>query len=315
MTHDVFVTGATGVLGRRAVPALVSAGHRVTAVARGAEKEDQLRAAGASPITVDLFDPTAVRAAVEGHDVVCHLATHIPPTTRAWRAAAWATNDRLRREASRHLVDAALATGAERYVQESITFSYADGGDAWLDEGSPLAPNPVVASSLEAGAQADRFTAAGGTGVVLRFGLFYGPDSHHTTDTVAGVRRRFPHFPLGRPGSWISSVHLDDTGTAVAAALMAPPGAWNVVDDEPVTRRHYLESLSAAMGRGPVPYPGAVLARVAGRRAEVLARSQRVSNRRFRAATGWAPKVASVDQGWPLVVAALEREERSCAAG
>lgn len=315
MTHDVFLTGATGVLGRRAVPALLAAGHRVTAVARGPEKEAQLRAAGASPVAVDLFDPAAVRAAVDGHGVVCHLATHIPPTTRAWRASAWATNDRLRREASRHLVDAALSTGAERCVQESITFCYADGGDAWLDEDAPIAANPVVASTLDAADQAARFTDAGGTGVVLRFGLFYGPDSHHTTDTIAGVRRRFPHYPLGRPDSWLSSLHLDDAGTAVASALVAAPGAWNVVDDEPVTRRHYLDALAAAMGMGPVRYPGAVLARVAGRRADVLARSQRVSSRRFREATGWAPAVASVDQGWPLVVAALEGEERSCAAG
>lgn len=313
MTHDIFLTGATGVLGRRAVPALVAAGHRVSAVARGPEKEAQLRSAGASPVAVDLFDPAAVRAAVKGHDVVCHLATHIPPTARAWRASAWATNDRLRREASRHLVDAALATGAERYVQESITFAYADGGDTWLDEDAPIAPNPVVASALDAAGHATRFSEAGGTGVVLRFGLFYGPDSHHTTDTIAGVRRRFPHFPLGRPDTWLSSLHLDDAGTAVAAALLAPAGAWNVVDDEPVTRRHYLDSLAAALGAAPVRYPGAVLARLAGRRTDVLARSQRVSNRRFREATGWAPAVVSVDQGWPLVVAALE--EPSCAAG
>lgn len=292
-------------LGRRAVPALVAAGHRVTAVARSPEKEAQLRAAGATPVTVDLFDPAAVRAAVDGHDVVCHLATHIPPTTQAWRASAWATNDRLRREASRHLVDAALATGVERYVQESVTFAYADGGDAWLDEDAPLAPNPVVASTLDAAAQAARFTDAGGTGVVLRFGLLYGPDAHHTIDTIAGVRRRFPHFPLGPPRSWLSSLHLDDAGPAVAAALVTPAGAWNVVDDEPVTRRQYLDALAGAIGAGPVRYPGAVLARVAGRRAEVLARSQRVSNRRLQQATGWAPTVTSVDQGWPLVVAAV----------
>jgi nucleoside-diphosphate-sugar epimerase len=170
-----------------------------------------------------------------------------------------------------------------------------------------------VASALDAAGHATRFNEAGGTGVVLRFGLFYGPDSHHTTDTIAGVRRRFPHFPLGRPDTWLSSLHLDDAGTAVAAALLAPAGAWNVVDDEPVTRRHYLDSLAAALGAAPVRYPGAVLARLAGRRADVLARSQRVSNRRFREATGWAPMVSSVDHGWPLVVAALE--EPSCAAG
>ena len=57
-----------------------------------------------------LLHPTGGVARVAGHDVVCNLATRIPPTAHAARSAAWADNDRIRREASRHLVDGALAT-------------------------------------------------------------------------------------------------------------------------------------------------------------------------------------------------------------
>src|SRR5688572_15245811 len=99
-----FVAGATGVVGRRAVERLVAAGHDVTAVARTAEKADLVRALGARPVTVDLFDRDALVAAVAGHDVVVNLATHIPAFSQAALPGAWKENDRIRGEASRNLV-------------------------------------------------------------------------------------------------------------------------------------------------------------------------------------------------------------------
>lgn len=174
----VFVTGATGAVGRPAVRQLVAAGHEVTAVARTDAKATEVERAGARARRVDLFDAADVRQAVAGHDAVVNLATHIPPLSRMGRRSAWAINDRLRSEASAHLVDAALATGAARFVQESIAFLYADGVDRWLDaESAPIEPFPIGRSALAAEAQAARFTAEGGAGVVLRFGQFYGPAS------------------------------------------------------------------------------------------------------------------------------------------
>src|SRR5436309_6436301 len=165
----VFVAGGTGVLGRRAVPSLVQAGHDVTAAARGEEKAALVRAMGAHPVRVDLFDAAAVKEAVRGHEVVVNLATHIPPMSQMTRTSAWAENDRIRREVSRNLVDAALDAGAARYVQESIAFMYADGGDSWLDEDSPVDAPAYVHSAVAAEAQARRFTEQGRTGLALGF--------------------------------------------------------------------------------------------------------------------------------------------------
>src|SRR5712671_5919875 len=129
----VFVAGATGVLGRRAVAALVAAGHDVTGVARSPAKADLVGALGATPVEASLFDPDALRAAVAGHDAVCNLATHIPPPARAANPRAWEENTRIRTEGSGNLVDSALAAGATVYVQESIAFLYGDHGDAVID--------------------------------------------------------------------------------------------------------------------------------------------------------------------------------------
>src|SRR5206468_6299102 len=128
------------------------------------------------------------KEAVRGHDAVVNLATHIPPMSQMTRISAWAENDRIRREVSRNLVDAALEGGAARYVQESIAFMYADGGDAWLDEDSPVDAPSYVHSAVEAEAQARRFTEQGRTGVALRFGGFYCTDSEQSRVMVGAAR-------------------------------------------------------------------------------------------------------------------------------
>jgi len=301
VTVRVFVAGATGVLGVRAVPLLLHAGHRVTAIARTPEKAATLRAAGAEPVTVGLFDPAGLRKAVDGHDVVVNLATHIPDLARAARSSAWGENDRVRTEGSRNLVDAAVAAGALHYLQESISFFYADGGSAWLDETSPFDVPSFAAAVHEAEAQALRFTELGGIGVVLRFGWFYGVGASHTASQLKLARRGISPFP-GEQGGYQTFVHLDDAATAVVAAFEAPAGVYNVTEDEPASRRDLAAAVASALGRRPGrAVPG--VAKLGGAKTAYLARSTWVSNRRFREATGWSPSYPDPVLGWEQVVA------------
>ena len=299
----VFVAGATGVLGRRAVAQLVAVGHDVTGVARTPAKAALLRRLGATPVTVDLFDPAALKDAVAGHDAVLNLATHIPPMTKAAMPGAWSENDRIRTEASRNLVDGALAAGATRYVQESICFPYTDRGAEWIDEDTPLDLPSFARSTSDAEAQAARFTDSGGTGVVLRFGQFHAAESAHTIDMLRAARARLsPSF--GDPEGYVPTIHADDAASAVVAALGAPAGVYNVVDDEPVSRREHGRSLARALGVKPPRHLPAAAAKVGGSKTALLARSQRVSNAKFKQATGWAPEYPSVREAWSEIVAA-----------
>ncbi len=144
----IFLTGATGVIGRRVVPDMIAAGHDVTAQARSDGKAELLRAMGARTARLDLLDAPAVRKAVRGHDAVVNLATHIPSTSVAmvlpW---AWRENDRLRRDASAILAEAAAAAGAARFVQESFAPTYPDSGDRWIDEDVPIRPSRTTSPS------------------------------------------------------------------------------------------------------------------------------------------------------------------------
>jgi nucleoside-diphosphate-sugar epimerase len=299
----VFVAGATGVLGRRTVTKLVGAGHAVSALARTDGRAVLLRSLGASPVIAELFDPEAMRRAVAGQDVVCNLATHIPPVSKAARPQAWAENDRIRTEGSHNLVEAALAGGVQRYVQESIAFLYRDGGDRWLDESAPIEPAGGLRSAPVAEANAGRVTAAGGSAVILRFAAFYGPDSDSILAMIRLARRR---IALGAgPNRYMSSITTDDAAGAVMSALAAPAGLYNIGDDEPVTCREFFAALSGALGVGPPFIAPAGLVKMGGAAVAAVTRSQRVSARAFADATGWKPVYPSVREGWPMVVSGV----------
>jgi nucleoside-diphosphate-sugar epimerase len=292
----VFVAGATGVVGRRAVPRLVAAGHVVTALSRSEEKDEALRAAGAEPVRSDLFDPDALVRAVAGHDAVVNLATKIPAPSRAASPSAWAENTRLRSVASRNLVDAAIASGVGRVVQESICFIYADRGDEWIDEDVPIDSPAVGAPVAAAESQAQRFTDSGSAAVVLRFGQFYAPESAHTRFMCRLARLRLPAMPGPRP-AFAPTLSAEDAGDAVVAALGAPAGTYNVADDEPLTREAFNRAVADTLGVKPPLVTLSALLRLNKATAFYL-RSQRVSNRRFVEATGWKPHYADARQGW-----------------
>lgn len=288
----VFVSGATGVIGRRVVPLLVARGDAVTAVARSPEKRVGLERAGAAPVLLDLFNPRQVAEQVRGHDAVINLATHIPPASRTFLPGAWRENDRVRREVSTNLASACDEHGVGRMIQESFAPIYADRGSEWIDENAPLRPARYNRSALDAEAAAARVS-----GVVLRFAYFYGPDSDFAHSFIKSVRKGRAQL-LGEPGAYWSMVSHDDAASAVVAALAVPPGIYNVVGDEPLTRRALADGLAAALG---VPSPKLMprwLKYVTGSLGELLSRSQRISNRKLKRASAWAPR-------WKNAVAGL----------
>ena len=302
----VFLTGATGVAGRATVPALLAAGHDVRAVSRRPEASAVLEAAGAEPVAVDLFDAAAVAAAVVGSEAVVHLATNVPEMSKAARPKGWELHNRLRTEATVNLVAAARATGAARFVKESITFVYRDGGDRWLDEAAPLlADLGLLAPTIEGERLALDFAADAGTTAVLRFGLFYGGAGNRGTDENLRLARWRRSQVSGDAGNYMSSIHCDDVATAVVASLAVPTGVYNVTDDEPLTRGDYLAAFGAAFGmKSPKPTPARLVKLLGGASAEGLLASQRVSNRKFRDTSGWAPTYADARTGWAAVAAA-----------
>lgn len=295
----ILVTGGTGVIGRRLVPQLLAEGHQVTAVGRSPDRLAQLARIGATIATVDPFDRDAVTRAVRGHATIINLATHIPgPGMRAFIPGAWSENDRMRREGSAILADAVIATGAERFIQESFALIYPDSGSRWVDETVTPRPAKYNRTSMDAEASAQRVTAAGRAGIALRFALFYGgSEDCYTRDVLRYARRGW--LPLfGKPDGYVPTVTHDDAARAVAAALVAPAGVYNVVDDEPLTRRALAQALGEILSVPPPKLPPKWMASLAGSLGEALGRSVRLSNEALRTKTAWQPACRNAREGW-----------------
>jgi nucleoside-diphosphate-sugar epimerase len=147
-------------------------------------------------------------------DGVLHLATRIRSLEQVSDPDAWRENDRLRADASRILVDAAIAAGAAVYIQPTVTFVYPPDGPA--SEDTPVRKVlPILRSALVAEQQTERFAHAGGRGVVLRFGLLDGPGTWYDQ-------------PMGDFGA---TLHISDAGRALLGALSLPSGIYNVCRD------------------------------------------------------------------------------------
>ena len=207
----LLVTGATGVLGRALRPLAEAAGHDV---ATPTHEE------------LDLFDSSSVAAAVADVDGVVHLATRIRSLEQFSDPDAWRENDRLRADASRILVEAAIATGAAVYVQPTVAFVYP--ADGPVSEDTPVREvAPILRSALAAEQETERFARAGGRGVVLRMGLLDGPG----TDD------------FGALAEFGATLHVADAGSALLEALALPSGIYNVCrDGERVSNERFMRA-------------------------------------------------------------------------
>jgi nucleoside-diphosphate-sugar epimerase len=304
----VFVAGASGVIGRPLVQMLHRAGHAVRGMTRSPERAEALRAMGVEAVICDALDAGALRSAVveAKPDVVVHQLTQIPRVLdlRRYRVQL-VGNDRLRSEGTRHLVSATLAAGAHRLVAQSVAFAYAPTGPRVVTEEAPLywdAP-AFFQRSVRALAELEQLVTqtAGLHGVVLRYGYFYGPGTHFASDggTAEAVRHR--RYPIVGAGAGVFSfIHVEDAAAATVAALAAPPGAYNIVDDEPAPLREWLPVYAAALGAPPPRGVPRWLARLVLGAGPVgwVDTLRGASNEKVKRALGWHPRYPSWRSGF-----------------
>ena len=192
----IFVAGASGVIGARLVPLLVSGGHVVAGMTRSASKAGLLAGLGAEPIVADVFDADALTQAVVSFapEVVFHQLTDLPDAASEL-AAFGGRNDRMRSEGTRNLLAAAAAAGAGRVIAQSVSWEL------------PRAARRAVTAAHE------RAVLEAG-GVVIRYGQLHGPGTY------------YPSAPPDPP-----RIHVDDAARQSLPALTAPPGVTLVADD------------------------------------------------------------------------------------
>jgi len=297
----VFLAGATGVIGGPLVAQLLESGHEVTAMTRSALRAVQLEAAGAEPVVCDVLDADGVGRAMAdaSADAVIHQVTSMPPRLDWGDPTLFDEHNRARTEGGRILVDAALATGARRFVAQSIAFAYAPTGDSVKDEDAALftdAP-PPLGGAIAAVAELERLVTgtAGIDGLVLRYGMLYGPGTYHDRHGATAaeiVAARVPRFE-GATGMY-SWLHVEDAASAAVAALeRGAPGIYNVVDDDPATQPEWLPVLARALRADP---PAVAETLPPPELPEMSLRA--ASNAKAKRELGWRPRYASWRDGF-----------------
>ena len=306
----VFVTGASGAIGRRLVPQLIEAGHEVVGTHNSPASAELLRALGATPVLLDLLDAGAVREAVlkSEPEAIVHEATALANAkfSRNFDKTGARTNE-LRTTGTDLLLAAAWEVGVRRFVAQSVAGfgRYARAGGPVKTEDDPVEQSPAAHTEQSAAALnhlEQAVTAFGGT--ALRYGVFYGAANDGSIEPVR--KRQFPI--VGDGGGVWSWIHLDDAAAATVLALEhAGPAIYNVVDDEPAPVREWLPVLADVLGAKPPRHFPTWLARLVAGEAVVLMSTEArgASNAKAKHELGWTPRYPSWRQGFPAVYSAV----------
>lgn len=311
----VLVAGATGAVGRCLVPLLAAAGHTVVGLTRTAAKAEVIRQLGAEPAIVDGLDREAIHRVVQRTrpEVVVHEMTALTGVADLRRFdRAFALTNRLRTEATDHLIAAAIATGVRRLVAQSYCgWPYARTGGPIKSESDPLDPSPPrqMRRALDAIRHLETTVigAPGLAGIVLRYGAFYGPNTgmlmSAVLDQIRG--RRLPL--IGDGGGWWSFLHVEDAAAATLVAVeRGAAGLYNVTDDEPAPVRDWLPVLARLVGAKPPMRVPTILARILAGSPVVtmMTESRAGSNAKAKRELGWQPLHASWRDGFADVIRA-----------
>jgi len=253
----VFLAGATGAIGRPLVELLLRDGHEVIGMTRSPQRAGELQAAGAQAVVADALHRDATVAAVREArpDAIVHQLTAIPALIDPRRIERdFVLTDRLRTEGTANLLAGAREAGVRRVIAQSIAFIYAQGPPGTVHvESDPLVDPEQVPRSFRrtAGAVAELERAVlGASGIVLRYGYFYGPgNSIARAGTMAQALRK-RRVPIVGPGSGVwSFIHVWDAARATVAALRREgPAVYNIVDEQPVPVAEWLPAFAQAVG-------------------------------------------------------------------
>lgn len=305
----IFVAGATGAVGRPLVKRLVAARHDVVGLTRKGERAAWLFESGAVAVVGDALDTAWLGKVVRQAEpeVVIDQMTHLPQRVGLRGMRRFYRNQTpLREIGSAALLTAARDVGARRLIAQSVAFIYAPGPGGPKQEADPVwsdAPEPF-GEALRVAARHDEMVAGDSRleGLVLRYGVFYGPGTHFAPGNgqYEDIRRRRLPIVGDGPSMW-SFVHVDDAAQAAVDALeRGTPGIYNVVDDEPAPVRHWLPHFAETIGAKP-PYRVPVwLARVTAGPAQTAWATAfpGASNAKARTELGWQPEYESWRRGF-----------------
>jgi uncharacterized protein (TIGR01777 family) len=276
----VFVTGATGLIGRRVIARLLDRGDTVRALTRSPVSAQAKLPPGVEVVTGDVVMPGKWVTRLADCDAVLHLAGE-PIVGKRWTREVKARIRSSRVDGTSNLAVALSGSDASVLVSASAVGYYGD-GSAPVDEESPpgsdfLADlcNHWEQAALGATTERRRVTR-------VRIGVVLDRDEGALAKMVPAFRA-FAGGPVGHGRQWISWIHHEDMTALILMALddARTAGALNATAPTPVTMRELAHAIGKALGRPSwLPAPALALRALFGEGAEALLSGQNVVPKR-----------------------------------
>lgn len=249
MPTTYLITGATGFLGSHVADRAVARGGTVRALARPTADLAHLTGLGVRVIPGDVTDPAAVRAAVDGVDVVVHCAA---------RVGDWGPADEYRRVnvgGLRALLDAVAGRPLHRFVHVSSLGVYEARHHFGTDEAEPLPTNHIdgyTQSKVEAEAVALEYVRTRNVPVtILRPGFVYGPRDRSVLPRLADRLRERSVVYIARGRYALNTTYVGNIADACLLAADNPKAVgevFNITDGEFVSKRRFFEAVADGLG-------------------------------------------------------------------
>jgi nucleoside-diphosphate-sugar epimerase len=242
----ILVTGATGFTGGHLCKRLAAEGYSVRAFVRDPARCAPLVSAGVDLCVGDLRDPGSLRRAVEGIDVVYHIAS-IFREENVSRREMWEVNV----EGTRALLDAAVNVGVERFVHCSTAGVHGGIKNPPATEETPYAPGDYYQlSKTEQERVALDYMARGRMPVVVfRPAGIYGPGDRRFLKLIKAIRAR--RFVMLGPGTvQYQMVFIDDLIDGIllcGTSERAPGNVYLLTGEPPVTLNQLVNTIAGVL--------------------------------------------------------------------
>lgn len=240
----IFLTGASGFVGKAALAMLVSRGHEVVAMSRRPESDELIRSLGGQAQRCDLDTITAE------HIGDCELLIHSAAYVEAWGPRdAWFKANVLGTE---NVLKAAKAAGVKRFIHIGTEAGLVHGQDLFkADESYPLAPDspyPYCASKAQAEQRVLAANSPDMNSLVIRPRLIWGPGDQTLLPAIEQMCERNAWVWINHGKAMTSSTHIDNLIHAIELALTKGEGgeAYFVLDNGDHSLRQVIEGLAAS---------------------------------------------------------------------
>lgn len=245
-----FVTGATGFVGPVLVRDLLECGHKVRALVRRSIAEDEL------PNEVEIFqgdllDKDVLQKAVEGVDIVFHLAAklHInnpdPSLKEEYK--------RVNVSGTKTLLETAQSVSVKRFIYFSSIAVYGKSKprEDLITEDDEVFPDTLYAETKHEG---ERIVLENDCGVVLRLAAVYGKGMKGNYPRLVDALKKHRYVNIGKGTNRRTLVHVKDvSGAALIAAenSVAVGKIYNVTDGSVYSIKEIIETICKVIEISP----------------------------------------------------------------